>query len=60
MAAEACDLPFRRAGVAIATDILPQKSGAVYPAKPSRLLRGIAGSTVLVVDDERAWRSSGN
>ncbi len=47
----------RRAGTAIATDILPQIPLPFTPPKPiAPTPEDLRGSTVLVVDDERAWR----
>ena len=53
----ACDLVLRRAGRGIATDILPENSVPFTPPKPiAPTPEDLKGSTVLVVDDERAWR----
>jgi CheY-like chemotaxis protein len=52
-----CDLVLRRAGRGIATDILPENSVPFTPPKPiAPTPEELRGSTVLVVDDERAWR----
>jgi CheY-like chemotaxis protein len=53
----ACDRVLRRAGRGIATDILPENSVPFTPPKPiAPTPEDLRGSTVLVVDDERAWR----
>lgn len=53
----ACDLGLRRGGRGIATDILPENSVPFTPPKPiAPTPEDLRGSTVLVVDDERAWR----
>jgi CheY-like chemotaxis protein len=53
----ACDLVLRRAGRGITTDILPENSVPFTPPKPiAPTPEDLRGSTVLVVDDERAWR----
>jgi CheY-like chemotaxis protein len=53
----ACDLPLRRAGLAIATDILRQIHVPFTPPKPiAPTPDDLRGAMVLVVDDERAWR----
>jgi len=53
----ACDLVLRRAGRGIPTDILPEISVPFTPPKPiAPTPEDLRGSTVLVVDDERAWR----
>jgi CheY-like chemotaxis protein len=50
-------LVLRRAGRGIATDILPENSVPFTPPKPiAPTPEDLRGSTVLVVDDERAWR----
>ncbi len=53
----AWDLVLRRAGRGITTDILPENSVPFTPPKPiAPTPEDLRGSTVLVVDDERAWR----
>lgn len=53
----ACDRVLRWAGRGITTDILPENSVPFTPPKPiAPTPEDLRGSTVLVVDDERAWR----
>lgn len=52
-----CDRVLRWAGRGITTDILPENSVPFTPPKPiAPTPEDLRGSTVLVVDDERAWR----
>ena len=52
-----CRPALRRAEVAIATDILRHSAMPFTPPKPiAPTPEELRGSTVLVVDDERAWR----